>query len=79
MTTMIISVQSNTDARKVADALRLMKCVKKIEIQEDDFERIPGLPYTQEACVASLREAMEDVRAGRVYSADEVRAMFPKP
>lgn len=46
---------------------------------DDQFERIPGLPYTKEERIASVRRSMEDIRAGRVFSAEEVRAMFPRP
>ena len=73
MTTMIINVQGNTEAQKVADALRLMKCVKSIAIQGNDFERIPGLPYTQEERIASVRKSMEDVRAGRTITSEELK------
>ena len=64
MTTMIINVQGNTEAQKVADALRLMKCVKRIAIQEGDLERIPGLPYTKEERIDAAVKAMEWYRNG---------------
>jgi hypothetical protein len=79
MTTMIVDVQNSVDAHKVADALRLMKCVKKISIQENGtFERIPGLPYTTEERIASVRESMEDYYAGRMVSSEELRTKIEK-
>jgi len=80
MTTMIVSIESGADAGNIALAVRQLKGVAKVEVQtEEAFERIPGLPYTDEERIASLRRAEEDIRAGRVYSAEEVRAMFPRP
>ena len=44
------------------------------ELAEDDipFERIPGLPYTHEERLASVRRSMEDIRAGRVISHEDL-------
>lgn len=36
------------------------------------FQRIPGLPYTHEERMESLRKAEEDIAAGRVYTHEEV-------
>ncbi len=36
------------------------------------FERIPGLPYTHEERIASVRKSMEDHRAGRVISHEDL-------
>ena len=73
MTTLTVEVQNSGDANKIAAALRMMRSVKKIVVQEDEFERIPGLPYTREERIASVRLAMEDVRAGRVVSSEELK------
>lgn len=41
--------------------------------------RIPGFPYTDEERRESVRQAMQEVRAGaRGYTSDEVRAMIPR-
>ena len=79
MTTMTIDVHSGAEAKKIAAALRLMKSVKRITIQEDKFEPIPGLAYTHKERMDSIRRAEENIRTGNVYSAEEVRAMFPRP
>ena len=36
------------------------------------FDRIPGLAYTHEERVAAILEAEEDIRAGRVYTHEEM-------
>lgn len=36
------------------------------------FQRIPGLPYTHEERIESLRQAEENIAAGKVYSHEEV-------
>ena len=44
------------------------------------FEKIPGLPYTDEERIASIREAEEDLRAGgRTYTTEEIMQMIPLP
>ena len=47
--------------------------------EETAFERIHGLPYTYEERMESICLAEEDISLGRVYSTEEIRAMFPKP
>jgi uncharacterized protein YehS (DUF1456 family) len=39
---------------------------------DEDFERIPGLPYTREERIASVRRAVDDIRAGRVISNEDM-------
>jgi predicted transcriptional regulator len=39
---------------------------------------IPGLPRTDEEKLASIREAEEDIRAGRVYTMEEMRQFHPR-
>jgi hypothetical protein len=39
---------------------------------DDDFERIPGLPYTHEERVASVRKSVVAARAGHVISQEEL-------
>ncbi len=36
------------------------------------FERIPGLPYTQEERIASVRKSEEEIAAGRVISHEDL-------
>ncbi|GEM_PF-6844405 len=78
MTTLIVNIKNSTEARKVADALRLMKSVENVEIEEElPDDLIPDFPYTDEEKVDSVRQAMEEMRSGaRGYSIDEVRAMI---
>jgi len=77
MTTLIIDIKDSSAAKKIADALRLMDSVTNITIEEPS-DRIPGLAYTKEERIASVRRSMESVRAGKVYSLEEVYAMFPE-
>ena len=80
MTTMTVSIENGADAGNIALAVRQLKGVAKVEVhQQEAFERIPGLAYTKEERIAAIRRAEEDYAAGRVYSAEEVRAMFPRP
>ena len=79
MNTMTVKIPDSVNIRNIAIAVRQLKGVSEVKVQrEKAFERIPGLPYTDEERIASVREAMQDVRAGRVYSAEDVRAMFPR-
>ena len=64
MTTMIIDVQNSGDAKRIASALRLMKSVKRVTVQENELERIPGLAYTREAVIESAIKATEEYRKG---------------
>jgi len=82
MTTVVID-NTNPQAQDLLDYIRSFSFAKVIDNKrkanvEEVFERIPGLAYTQEERIASVRKSMEDVRAGRVYSAEQVRAMFPR-
>lgn len=42
-------------------------------------EIIPGLPRTDEEKLASIKEAEEDLRAGRIHTLEEVRQRHPEP
>ncbi len=44
----------------------------------EEFERIPGLPYTREERIASVRRAETDYAAGRFVSSEELRAKHPR-
>ena len=79
MTTMIVNIENRADIRNIVAAVRQLKGVTEVKLQKEvEFERISGLPYTYEERMESVRLAEEDIRAGRVYSAADVRAMFPK-
>jgi len=47
-------------------------------MDEELFERIPDMPYTKEERIASVRKGMEDIRAGRTVSMEEMRAKHPR-
>jgi ribosome recycling factor len=80
MNTVIISVPDSGDLKNIAVAVRQLKGVDKIKVHRDaTSERIPGLAYTHEERMECIRRAEENIRAGNVYSAEEVRAMFPRP
>jgi predicted transcriptional regulator len=36
------------------------------------FETIPGLPYTREECIAAALKGLEDCRAGRTVSQEDL-------
>ncbi len=44
----------------------------------DDFERIPGLPYTREERIAAIQRAEEDFAAGRFVTSKELKAKHPR-
>ena len=73
MATIIIDVQSTAEAHRVVSALRLMKCVKRVSVQENDFECIQGLPYTHKERMIDILRAEEDYTAGRTCTSDELK------
>ncbi len=80
MTTMTIEIPDNGDIRNIVIAVSQLKGVAKVTVHEEgSLERIPGLSHTRQERLEALARAEEDIRAGKVYSADEVRAMFPRP
>ena len=79
MTTMIVNVYNSIEAHRVADALRLMNCVKKVTIQEDTVEHISGLPYTHEERIAAIQCAEADYIAGRYVFSDNLRKKHSRP
>ncbi len=64
----IISGLMNIDDEKTVT--KLWKVVRKAE--EVPFERIPGLAYTHEERIAAVEEGLEDIRAGRTFTTEEV-------
>jgi ribosome-binding factor A len=80
MTTIIVSIEKGANTRSITAAMRQLKGVAKVKVQKEaTFERIPGLSYTHEERIESIGNAEENIRIGNVYSAREVRAMFPEP
>ncbi len=39
---------------------------------DSSLDRIPGLPYTREECIASAMQGLEDYHAGRVISHEDM-------
>ena len=59
MTTMVVRIDSGASAGKIAAAMRQLKGVAEVKIHNGSaFERIPGLPYTDEERIARVRKAM---------------------
>jgi hypothetical protein len=78
MTTMIVSIRKNADIGNIAAAVRQIEGVAEVKMQKEiAFEYIPGLSYTHEDRLLDIYKAEEDIRAGMVYSTEEVRTMFP--
>jgi len=76
---MIVNIENRAEIRNIVATVSRLKGVAEVKLQKDsEFELISRLPYTHEERLESIRLAEEDIRAGRVYSAKEVRAMFPK-
>jgi hypothetical protein len=72
MATLVVDVQNNIEANKVADAIRLLKSVQRVFIMDEEFERIPGLAYSHKERLADISRAEEDYAAGRTITADEL-------
>lgn len=83
MTTITIKIDERFSIKKIVTALRTLKGVKQIIINEEKegekdisdeefdrimdsipFEPIPGLPYTHEERMESLRQAIDDFERG---------------
>ncbi len=75
----------NRTASRIIDIILAMDNVFKVKenepysnrasrktAKEETFERIPGLAYTREERLAELHRGMEDVRAGRVISNEDM-------
>ncbi len=80
MTTIIINEKSD-EGRMLMHMIRAAQQSSDavVSIHDDDVAgRIPGLAYTKEERMDSVRKAMKDIKTGNVYSAEEVRAMFPR-
>ncbi len=81
MTTLTIKLPENNRAvMQVLNGLSRMGAIiiEKSSVDEE-FERIPGLPYTKEERIASVRKSMADYRAGgRTYTIEELTERMAK-
>ena len=41
--------------------------------KEAEIERIPGLPYTYEECIADIRKSEEDYAMGRTITSEKLK------
>jgi hypothetical protein len=80
MTTIIIQIEDGAPAHKIAGAVRQLKGVEKVTMKKDKpVEKIPGLPYTPEERIDSVRRSIEEYRTtGKSFSTDELRAKHPR-
>lgn len=75
MTTLHINDSSPEALKFLENARTLPFVTEERSLHEEDdisFERIPGLPYTREERLASVRRSEEDFRAGRVISHEDL-------
>ncbi|MDR1407134.1 MAG: hypothetical protein LBJ23_03675 [Tannerella sp.] len=69
-------ILNEEDETVLAKVIAYVRKMKKTMISDSDI--IPGLPRTDEEKRASIREAQEDIRAGRVYTMEEMREFHHK-
>ena len=74
MATIILQIPDETLVSKVKQACKMLVGVTSVKIQKD------AKPKNKKDVTktAGFREAMEDVKNGRVYQADSVDDMFKK-
>ncbi len=80
MTTIVINGNS-AEGRMLVNMMREAKKTSRavISIEEDDLDRIPGLPRGKEESLASLRRSMDEYRrTGVTVSMDEMMAKHPR-
>ena len=73
MATIILQIPDETLVSKVKQACKMLVGVTSVKIQKDAKPKNTDVTKT-----AGFREAMEDVKNGRVYQADSVDDMFTK-
>lgn len=79
MTTISFNVTNGVDARLIAKVLGKFESVRDFEMYNNKpAERLSWDTRTHEERVASVRRGMEDYRAGRVFTSDELRAIHPR-
>jgi predicted transcriptional regulator len=64
----IIGMLMNTDNEKTV--MQLWNIAH--EAEQTLLEHIPGIAHTNEELIAAVNEGLEDIRAGRVYSTEEI-------
>ncbi len=80
MATVVIN-ESSAQGRMFANMMREAKRIYPtvISVEEDDLDRIPGLPREKVECIASLRKSMEEYRrTGVTVSMEEMMAKHPR-
>lgn len=88
--TITINVSNAADARRIAAAVKQFKGVEDVDVYKtepiddraDNLDLlpypIPGLPYTKEERIASVRKSMEQYRAGQTISMEELKEDMAK-
>ena len=71
MTTLVLQVADESLVQKVKQACKMLVGVTSVKVQRPVKEKVYDITKT-----AGYREAMDDVKNGRVYHADSVDDMF---
>ena len=71
MTTLILQIADESLVQKVKQACKMLVGVTSVKVQKDAISKTMDVTKT-----AGYREAMDDVKHGRVYHADSVDDMF---
>ncbi len=73
MTTTFQVNSDSIEAVKFIEFARTLPFVKEKKTKkEEPFEQIPGLAYTAEERIASVLQGLEDYRAGRIVSNEDM-------
>jgi hypothetical protein len=68
---MLVGINNEKAIAKISSLVR--------KSTDDNFERVPGLAYTREERIASVRKAVDDYNAtGISYTSEEMRARHPR-
>lgn len=73
MATIILQIPDDSLVSKVKQACKMLVGVTSVKVQKDSKSNENDITKT-----AGFREAMDDVKHGRVYQADSVDDMFKK-
>ncbi len=71
MTTLLLQIADESLVQKVKQACKMLVGVTSVKVQKDAKPKTKDVTKT-----AGYREAMDDVKHGRVYHADSVDDMF---
>lgn len=71
MATIVLDVQDESLLTQIKKACQLLKGVASVKVHKDSKARVEDITQT-----AGYREAMEDIRLGRVSSYDSVDQLF---